>query len=183
MWSYYELLTDISHDEVLAYQKMVESGELHPRDAKVELATRIVDDFYTPGSGCISVSTPAPLTIGTSTAAEFNRVFRDGQPPTEMLEIPLIRVPGGLMSSRQVSANVVEQITIPLPSGLIKWSKLLADLGLVSSASEAERVMKQGGFEINGQQVGDPASKLNVDITGSHEVRFGKKKFMRFVVQ
>ena len=170
MWPYYDLLTDRKPEEIAAIKKEVSSGKMHPMDIKMRLAQEVIAGFH-----------------GGEAAAkageEFQRVFRDRQAPEEMLEIPLTRVPGGLTSSRQTSANIVEQTTIPLPSGLIKWSKLLADLGLVSSASEAERVIKQGGFEINGQQVGDPASKLNVDLTGSYEVRFGKKKFLRIVVQ
>jgi tyrosyl-tRNA synthetase len=183
MWSYYELLTDLSHDEVLAQKKKVESGQLHPRDAKVKLATQIVDEFHAQDAEPLSLKTNTSITIGTNTAADFNRVFRDRQAPKEMLEIPLMRVPGGLMSSRPTSENVIEQITIPLSSGLIKWSKLLADLGHVTSASEAERVIKQGGFDINGRQISDPAAKLNVDVTGSYEVRLGKRKFLRIVVQ
>jgi len=44
-------------------------------------------------------------------------------------------------------------------SGPEKLSKLLAYLGEAGSASEAERVMKQGGFEVNGSLVKDPAYK------------------------
>jgi tyrosyl-tRNA synthetase len=53
----------------------------------------------------------------------------------------------------------------------------------VPSASEAERVMKQGGFEIDGLPVGDPTSRLNLEQPGSYRVRFGKKKFLRVVVE
>jgi len=170
MWPYYDLLTDRKSEEIAAIKKEVSSGKMHPMDIKMRLAQEVLAGFH-------------GVDAALKASENFQRVFRDRQAPEEMLEIPLTRVPGALTSSRQAGANVVEQITIPLSSGLIKWSKLLADLGLVSSASEAERVMKQGGFEINGQQVGDPASKLNVDMTGSYEVRFGKKKFMRIVVQ
>jgi len=170
MWPYYDLLTDRRPEEIAAIKKEVSSSKMHPMDIKMRLAQEVISGFH-------------GVDAALKASENFQRVFRDRQAPEEMIEIPLIRVPGGLTSSQQTSANVVEQITIPLSSGLIKWSKLLADLGLVSSASEAERVMKQGGFEINGQQVGDPASKLNVDLSGSYEVRFGKKKFMRIVVQ
>jgi tyrosyl-tRNA synthetase len=53
----------------------------------------------------------------------------------------------------------------------------------VPSASEAERVMKQGGFEIDGVPIGDPTVKLNLEQPGSYRVRFGKKKFLRIVVE
>ena len=183
MWSYYELLTDRTPQEIAALKQEVASGKLHPRQVKDDLAKQVVDDFHRPTADDVTNGVPSSVTIGTSTAAEFNRVYRDRQAPTEMTEIRLKRVPGGLMYSKQLNPNIVEETTISLSSGLIKWSKLLADLGQVSSTSEAERVIKQNGFEVNGAQIIDPTNKLNVDIPSSHEVRFGRKKFLRIIVE
>jgi len=193
MWTYYELLTDLSPEQVLALKKRVESGELHPREAKVKLATQIVDDFHGSITGhehpkgnisaTITGKAHVSATIGTNTAAEFNRVFRDRQAPTTMEELRVIRVPGGLVFSRRDSANVTEQNTVPIPTGLIKWSKFLSDLGLVNSTSEAERLMKQNGFEVDGRPVVDPTTKLDVDQSRSYEIRLGKKRFLRIIVE
>ena len=87
------------------------------------------------------------------------------------------------MTERRLNANVVESIVIPLSAALVKWSKLLADLGEIGSASEAERVIKQNGFEVNARALNDPASKVNVDQPASYEVRLGKKKFLRIVIE
>src|SRR5271170_3392583 len=38
MWSYYELLTDLSHDDILTLKKRLQSGEMNPKEAKEELA-------------------------------------------------------------------------------------------------------------------------------------------------
>jgi tyrosyl-tRNA synthetase len=46
MWRYYLLLTELTPAEVLGVRARVESGTLHPKQAKVELATRIVTDFH-----------------------------------------------------------------------------------------------------------------------------------------
>ncbi len=100
-----------------------------------------------------------------------------------MKEILLRRVLGGVTTERRTSSNVFEEKTIPLSSGLVKWSKLLADLEEVASASEAERVIKQNGFEVNGQAVTDPAARINVDQPASYEVRVGKKKFLRITLE
>jgi tyrosyl-tRNA synthetase len=48
MWKYYTLLTDLSSEDVLARRNDVSRGELHPKQAKVELAQRIVADFHGP---------------------------------------------------------------------------------------------------------------------------------------
>jgi tyrosyl-tRNA synthetase len=183
MWTYYELLTDRSHEEILTLKKKVGSGELHPKAAKEELAKEIVDEFHAPKAAGVGGGESGSVTIGTSTAAEFNRMFRDRQAPTTMDEIRVVRVPGGLTFSRPESANVLEPNTVSISSGLIKWSKFLSDIGQVGSTSEAERVIKQNGFEVDGQQIVDPTTKLDVDRPRSYEIRFGKKKFLRIIVE
>lgn len=170
MWTYYDLVTDLTPSEIAVLKKEVASGTAHPMDVKMRLAQEVIAGFHGEEAA-------------RKAAENFQRVFRNRQTPEEMMEIRLRRVPGGLFASWQIDPNIVEQATINLPSGLIKWSKLLADLRQVSSTSEAERIMKQNGLEINGQQVVDPASKLNVDASGSYEIRLGKKKFLRIKVE
>jgi tyrosyl-tRNA synthetase len=46
MWKYYALLTDLSAEDVLQLRNRVSTGELHPKQAKVDLATRIAADFH-----------------------------------------------------------------------------------------------------------------------------------------
>jgi tyrosyl-tRNA synthetase len=46
MWRYYELLTDLTPAGILGIRTRVESGALHPKQAKVDLATTIVADFH-----------------------------------------------------------------------------------------------------------------------------------------
>ena len=42
--------------------------------------------------------------------------------------------------------------------------------------------MKQGGFEIDGQPMTNPAAKLDLTVPRSYILRAGKKKFLRLVV-
>jgi tyrosyl-tRNA synthetase len=46
MWKYYVLLTDLSEADIDAMRRRVHEGQLHPKTAKVELATRVVTDFH-----------------------------------------------------------------------------------------------------------------------------------------
>jgi tyrosyl-tRNA synthetase len=46
MWKYYELLTDLTPGEIQERRESVSAGRLHPKDAKVALAKRIVADFH-----------------------------------------------------------------------------------------------------------------------------------------
>jgi tyrosyl-tRNA synthetase len=170
MWTYYELVTDRTRQEIAELQGEVQSGRLHPMDAKMRLAKEVVKDFHGSSSAELAES-------------NFQRVFRDRQAPEEMNEIRLLRIPGGLRTAKQIAQDAAEPVTLHLPSNFIKWSKLLADLGLVASATEAERIIKQKGFEIDGRIVLDPAVKLDVDRGATYRIRIGKKKFVRVVVE
>ncbi len=48
MWRYYELLTDLSVEEIKRLRSDSAAGERNPRDLKVELAKRVITDFHSP---------------------------------------------------------------------------------------------------------------------------------------
>jgi tyrosyl-tRNA synthetase len=90
---------------------------------------------------------------------EFRRVFRERQAPDE--------------APRRV-----------LPRGTPKrLSALLVDLTLAPSRSEAERLIKQGGVEIDGGRVDDVKREINLSKPGEYLVRAGKKRFLRIVIE
>ena len=76
MWSYYELLTDESVEDLEAIRSAVATGGRHPKQVKVDLATRIVSDFHTAAAAATA-------------AAEFDRVHAKGERPSEMRELEL----------------------------------------------------------------------------------------------
>jgi tyrosyl-tRNA synthetase len=92
-------------------------------------------------------------------AAEFQRVFRDRQAPAEAPRLVLKRG-----EPKRLSA-------------------LLVELQLVASRSEAERLMKQGGVEIDGQRISDVKHEIDLSRPGEFLLRAGKKKFLRIVVE
>jgi tyrosyl-tRNA synthetase len=169
MWPYYELVTDRTPQQIAALKQEVASGSLHPMDAKMRLAEEVVSGFQ-------------GADAARKAAENFQRVFRDRQAPREMKEMRIQRVPGGIFIKSQDQQDVVNQSTISLPSGVEKWSKILTLLELVSSGAEAERLIKQGGFEIDGKTVQDPTFKLNLDQLATYQVRVGKKTFLRIVI-
>jgi len=90
---------------------------------------------------------------------EFRRVFRERQAPDE--------------APRRV-----------LPRGAPKrLAALLVDLTLAPSRSEAERLIKQGGVEVDGVRVDDVKREINLSKPGEYLVRAGKKKFLRIVIE
>jgi len=46
VFRYYELLTDVSLSEIAEIRRRIETGQLHPKQAKIELAKHIVTDFH-----------------------------------------------------------------------------------------------------------------------------------------
>jgi tyrosyl-tRNA synthetase len=92
-------------------------------------------------------------------AAEFQRVFRDREAPDEA---PVIKVPRG--APKRLTVFLVEQ-------------------GLAPSRSEADRLVKQGGVEINGARVSDVKFDLDLAQPSAFLLRAGKKKFLRIVVE
>jgi len=170
MWTYYELTTDRTPQQITALKQEVSSGALHPMDAKMRLAEEIVSGFHGPE--------PA-----RKAAENFQRVFRDRQAPQEMKEIVLKRMPMGISVRSTSGSTTSSHMAAGMSVGPEKLSKLLAYLGEAGSASEAERVMKQGGFEVNGSLVKDPAYKIDLSLPNAYEVRLGKKKFLRLIVE
>jgi len=92
MWRYYLLLTDLSAAEVEAMKARVDGGLLHPKQAKVELATRIVTQFH-----------DAPA--ASRAAQEFDRVHAKGDLPSDLREV---RVDFGGEPSRALTRVLVE---------------------------------------------------------------------------
>lgn len=92
-------------------------------------------------------------------AGEFQRVFRDRQAPDQA---PERRMPRG--EPRRLVAVLVET-------------------GLAPSRSEAERLIKQGGVEIDGARISDIKQEIDCSRPASHLLRAGKKKFLRLIVE
>jgi tyrosyl-tRNA synthetase len=105
------------------------------------------------------VSTFHGIEAGQKAAEEFQRVFRDRQAPAEA---PTQKIPRG----------PAKKLTV-----------LLVELRLAPSKSEAERLIKQGGVEINEQRVDDFRKDVDLSQPGGFLLRAGKKKFLRIIIE
>jgi len=70
MWSYYELVTDRTPQQIAALKQEVSGGKLHPMDAKMRLAEEVISGFHGEDAA-------------RKAAENFQRVFRDRQAPVE----------------------------------------------------------------------------------------------------
>jgi tyrosyl-tRNA synthetase len=164
MWTYYELLTDFGSPVIVRLREEVRTGTLHPMDAKMQLAHAIIAGFHGEEAA-------------KKASEEFQRVFRERKAPGEIQEIRLKATP----NRDSLVENLPRQKVVIRSQS--KWSQVLAYLGEVESVSDAARIIKQGGLEINGEIVKDPTARLDADRAATYDLRIGKKKFLRIVVE
>jgi tyrosyl-tRNA synthetase len=133
-------LTNLPAEKV---NQLVNPDKTHPKEAKVLLAKTILIQFYDEKTA-------------EAAAAEFDKVFAQGQLPEDIPEIKISDEP-------------------------IMASKLLVTSKLVPSGSEAKRMIKQGAVEIDKKKIDDP----NAMITPADGmiIQVGKRKFARIKVK
>jgi tyrosyl-tRNA synthetase len=123
MGKYFRLVTDLSPWQVDEIEEALESGKLHPAEAKRRLAWEIVRMYH-----------------GEVAADEawqrFDRVFKDRRMPAAA-EIPEREIP---------SECVGDGAVVWMPG-------LLHCLGLATSNSEARRLIRQGGVRLDGTPI------------------------------
>ena len=171
MWPYFDLVTDRTHEEIAALAAEVKSGAKHPMDVKMALAEDIIAGFH-------------GADAARKAAAEFQRVFRDREAPEQVKEITFQRMGLGHFQWNQQDGVVTLTKVLPVSStGIEKWTRLLFELEQVSSASEAERIIKGRGFEVDGKTISDPSAKIDLNQPSTHMLKIGKKKFLRIVVE
>jgi tyrosyl-tRNA synthetase len=170
MWPYFNLVTDRTPEEIAALAGEVTAGAKHPMDVKMSLAQEIISGFH-------------GAAAGEKAAGEFQRVFRDHEAPEEMKQF-VIKPRLTAISIQSRGMDVVSNVTVTgLSIQSEKWSRILPHLGLAGSTSEAERIIKQGGFELDGNVVQNPALKLDLTVPKTYTLRLGKKKFLRIFVE
>jgi tyrosyl-tRNA synthetase len=170
MWSYYELVTDRAPQQIAELKKEVSGGALHPMDAKMRLAEEVISDFH-------------GKEAARKAAENFQRVFRDRQTPDEIAPITISREGGSFFANQSSGPKTAKELLSIPTNGIEKWSRLLAVLGLAASTADAERIMKQRGFEVDTEVISDPSAKIDLSKPASRTLRIGKKKFVRIVVE
>jgi tyrosyl-tRNA synthetase len=150
MWRYLELLSFESLETLAKWKKEVKGGR-NPRDIKVLLAREIVTRFHSAAAA-------------ERAQADFEARFKHGATPEGIPEIT-VKVQG---DGRKSTPGKVPEMAI---------TKVLKESQLVSSASEALRMIEQGGVRINGEKITDKG--LSVKRGDTVVLQVGKRKFAR----
>jgi len=130
--------------------------EVHPMQAKKDLAARIVKDFH---------SAEAAGKAGEDWAKQFQKHEKP-----DVIDLVTVAVNKVLVSSGEpVSAKAppLDVQVLPQDRGVesalvIRIDKLLAEAGLAESATEGGRKIKEGAVQIDGEIIAKP--KLAVPI-------------------
>ena len=74
MWSYYELLSDLTSDAIKSLRSEVQKGTAHPKDVKMKLAVEIATKFHGPA-------------VAQKAAEEFQEIFGNKGLPSDVEEV------------------------------------------------------------------------------------------------
>jgi len=120
MWDWYLLLTDLDEAEIEKRRQAVESGDLHPRNAKVELAKRLVADFH-------------DSKAAEAAEQEFDRVFRSGGAPDDIpvtkhtgaQDIVSVIIAAELVTSKSEGRRMIQQGAVSVDGSKLSDSSTL----------------------------------------------------------
>ncbi|HTC63800.1 MAG TPA: tyrosine--tRNA ligase [Candidatus Saccharimonadales bacterium] len=170
MWPYFDLVTDRTPEQIAELAAEVKAGTKHPMDVKMSLAQEIISGFHGEAAA-------------EKAASEFQRVFRDREAPDELQEIRIKDFGGRFRAEWEIGVIQHSNFLSASSTGIEKWNRLLHELEQAPSASEAERIIKGRGFEIDGKVVSDPSAKCDLSRPCVYKLKIGKKKFLRIVVE
>ena len=173
MWRYYELLTDVSAQEIGRMRAEAEAGRAHPMQLKKDLARRIVADFH---------SAEAAERASEGWAKQFQR---DEVPE----DVETVRVKAGDVRFRvweDMPGEYTQYLPVPdiqavrnPPPGTkpdwIKIDKLLHKVGLASSVAEAARKLKEKAVKIENKPVPNDIISLVMPVPGEVLLALGKR--------
>jgi tyrosyl-tRNA synthetase len=136
MENYFTLLTDVPAEEIVT---LVDPAKTHPKKAKVLLGKTIVNQFYSEAAA-------------DSAAAEFDKVFAQGQLPDEIPEFTL-------------------------PPEPVSVKQLLLACRLVETGGEAKRMCAQSAVSIDANRASDPNAQIAP--ADGMTIQVGKRRFAR----
>jgi tyrosyl-tRNA synthetase len=148
MWRYYELLTDKSMSEI---EKM--KREMHPMQAKKDLARRIVADFH---------SLEASAKAGEDWAKQFQR----NEVPEDVEMVDILPEDRGAVGVQDVSDFAEDSFPVRL-------DKLVRHIGLAASNTEAAGKIKGGAVSVDGQLA--QAMVVNIPLNRYVTLRVGRR--------
>jgi tyrosyl-tRNA synthetase len=147
MWSYWVFLTDLKQSEIDAMRADVEGGRLHPMEAKKNLARTIVGGFHGKAAA-------------EHAAENWARMFQQKGESEDLEEVNI----------------AFADVTVSTEAGCvqIRLPRLLVQLGLVASGTEASRKIAEKAVKLDGETAANPVVTLST-LPARVVVRLGKR--------
>ena len=138
--------------ELLTTEDLAHARALHPMEAKQTLAELIVAQYH-------------GADAGREARADFQQKFQAKEFPDKPDASVML----------QSADMIVEQDR--QEAGGIRLAKLISKTGLISSGSEARRLIIQGGVEVDGVKETNPDQLIVFEPNQRRRLKIGKKKF------
>ncbi len=148
---YLELTTGWHPDHVADVLARLRDGRLKPVDAKRMLARRVVELYHGDEAG-------------VHAEAEFDRVFKAGDAPSEVADVA---IPASEFAD----------------DGRVRLARVLHLAGLVPSNKEGRRMIEQGGVRLDGERASDPDGEVSAADVDGVQVQVGKRRWARLHVR
>jgi tyrosyl-tRNA synthetase len=151
MWRYWTLLTDLRGSEIEAMRASVKNGELHPMQAKKNLAWTITKGFHSQEEA-------------DAAAESWAKMFQQRGVSEDVPVVEVSLLEEGLLAAA-VNGGAVVEIRVP---------KLLVLAGLASSAGEATRKLAENAVSVNGVKISEKVMTRST-LGEAPVLRLGKK--------
>ncbi|MCK4362855.1 MAG: tyrosine--tRNA ligase [Dehalococcoidia bacterium] len=163
MMDYFELLTDVSDEELAEFRKGLENDSVNPMVLKKRLAREIVEQFHDP-KAAQDAEKHFEKTVQKREVPEGIREFRS----------PFSSLPEVLGSKDTIFyPGRKDMFLTRLP-----FTRFLVLIGVADTRAEARRLLAQGAVEVNGEKViGEPG----VWIQDGSIIKVGKRRFVKIV--
>ena len=122
---YFELATDMVHDQLESVQQRLGESDVNPMLLKKELGERLVDMYHEPGSG-------------KAAREEFERMFSKKELPDDMPEVT-----GAELKALDINPESIYLV------------HLIARMKLSKSNSEARKLIQSNSVSVDGEKVTD----------------------------
>ena len=150
---YYELLTDVLPTDIAAIAERIASDQLHPMQAKRDLARTLTADFHSPE-------------LAAHAEENWSTQFQQGGVSDDLEEIGIAQA--------EIAGPEAHNAQDGIPGFTLRVPKLLVHLGLTASNAEATRKLAEGAVKIEGEVHKDLLYTLS-DLPATLTVRLGKR--------
>ena len=145
---YFRLTTGWHPDRCDEVEAALAAGDLRPVEAKRLLGRTVVDLYHGDGAGAAA-------------EAEFDKVFRANEAPSEVPE------------------HVLDPADLGAGDGPVRLAAVLRQAGLAPSNKEGGRLIAQGGVRLDGAVVDDPDAVFAPEALDGVLVQVGKRRWAR----